>query len=396
MKHLAQTSPTRRSARIPWILLVIASIALALAIGIVAASAAISKSFTDGHIVVRVVDVTTTPGLPLNDVAVTVGRVTAGATGCSGQSGASGPITDPRNSKSLINGAVLFSPCRAGSGAGAGYVITGTTKPGYIVAPHSPHPINTGVFHLKAGKLRKRTAVVNLYMQTDRNPLPTPISCDTASPPNCIYPQGEPQPGSPLDLTDTDQTDSVDDISPATLRSTGGTSPSFSPSPEPVPAADRPKAAAAVRISLTQLGITENPVGSNCVAGNKYRNGTSPGCQAWCAFYLTWVWQQAGVNVPTIGSTSGVQQWGSSRGLYHSTRSGYAPRPGDAVLFGPAHVGMVSSVEGGKIRIISGNWGQKVSRNRSSSGNNLDFPRNFTAVDNGTTYHVTGFVSPEK
>ncbi len=165
------------------------------------------------------------------------------------------------------------------------------------------------------------------------------------------------------------------------------------PPKEAKPGSDRPKAALAVRISKSQLGIGEHPPGSNCT---KYDRK----CEFWCVAYLTWVWRKAGVNVPHLINTAQVHKWGDDNGLLHSLAAdpNYQPKPGDAVLFGREHTGMVSSVEGNKIRIISGNWGDKVARQPSNNGKGLDYISAFGVKEkgaNGAT-KITAFVSPKE
>jgi hypothetical protein len=119
---------------------------------------------------------------------------------------------------------------------------------------------------------------------------------------------------------------------------------------------------AIVKIARSQLGITENPVGSNCT---KY----GP-CEEWCALFVAWVWQHAGVRM--AGGTSPYAYSGSFYGWVkeHGGRvlsSGETPKPGDAVLYGwgpqaSEHVGIVESVLDGQITTIDGNFDDRVAR----------------------------------
>ena len=117
-----------------------------------------------------------------------------------------------------------------------------------------------------------------------------------------------------------------------------------------------------VRIARTQLGEAEFPLGSNCT---KY----GP-CVEWCALFVAWVWQHAGVEM--AGGTTPYAYSGSFFGWV--TEHGgkdllptATPSPGDAVMFGYGptdmdHVGIVESVFGGEIVTIDGNFGDHVSR----------------------------------
>ena len=117
-----------------------------------------------------------------------------------------------------------------------------------------------------------------------------------------------------------------------------------------------------VRIARSQLGEAEFPPGSNCT---KY----GP-CVEWCALFVAWVWQHAGVEM--AGGTSPYAYSGSFYGWVkeHGGRDlqpTATPSPGDAVMFGYGpndmdHVGIVESVFGGEIVTIDGNFGDHVSR----------------------------------
>ena len=119
---------------------------------------------------------------------------------------------------------------------------------------------------------------------------------------------------------------------------------------------------AIVRIARSQIGVTESPLGSNC---SRY----GP-CEEWCALFVAWVWQHAGVSMQ--GGTSPYAYSGSFYGWVteHGGRvlpPGATPSPGDAVLYGwgptaSEHVGIVEEVLGGEIVTIEGNYGDRVAR----------------------------------
>ena len=120
--------------------------------------------------------------------------------------------------------------------------------------------------------------------------------------------------------------------------------------------------AAIVRVARSQLGVTEEPIGSNCT-----RYGP---CEEWCALFVAWVWQHAGIEM--AGGTgpysySGeIGQWAAAHGGRLLTPAA-RPSPGDAVLFGrgpddSAHVAIVESVFGEEITTIDGNFADRVSR----------------------------------
>lgn len=119
---------------------------------------------------------------------------------------------------------------------------------------------------------------------------------------------------------------------------------------------------AIVRVARSQLGMAESPLGSNCT---KY----GP-CVEWCALFVAWVWQHAGVEMS--GGTAPYAYSGSFYGWVkeHGGRvlpKTATPSPGDAVMYGTGlnsmdHVGIVESVSGGEITTIEGNYGDKVAR----------------------------------
>ncbi|HVA75536.1 MAG TPA: CHAP domain-containing protein [Acidimicrobiales bacterium] len=87
-------------------------------------------------------------------------------------------------------------------------------------------------------------------------------------------------------------------------------------------------------------------------------------CEAWCALFATWVWQRAGVAVPTYAFVGDIYTWAASHTavLAPSAR----PSPGDLVLYGTGpwnvdtaeHVGVVAQVwPDGSIDTIEGDAG---------------------------------------
>lgn len=80
--------------------------------------------------------------------------------------------------------------------------------------------------------------------------------------------------------------------------------------------------------------------------------------EAWCADFVSWVLNQTGNPVhgrygwrePTV---AGMEQQFASRGQLESRD--YAPRPGDAVLYGHNHINFVVSVDGDNIVTVGGN-----------------------------------------
>lgn len=92
---------------------------------------------------------------------------------------------------------------------------------------------------------------------------------------------------------------------------------------------------------------------------------------AWCAYFASWVTQQAGIPIGWDGLGDGLvsrlRDWGHKTGLWRTT-----PQPGDLIAF-PEHIGIVESLQpNGLVTTIEGNTGDAVRRRlrliKSASG----------------------------
>jgi CHAP domain len=126
-----------------------------------------------------------------------------------------------------------------------------------------------------------------------------------------------------------------------------------------------------VRIAESQLGQTEQPPGSNeSPAIAMYRTATAgaiPGAP-WCAYFASWAARQAGeplgANGEGLGSVAQVWSWAQSTGRAIPNGPGVTPQPGDLIVFGDEHVGIVRDVlPNGDIQTIEGNYENKVAAN---------------------------------
>ncbi len=118
----------------------------------------------------------------------------------------------------------------------------------------------------------------------------------------------------------------------------------------------------------SQLGASEQPPGSN--DGPQlavYRGavaGAAPG-EPWCATFASWAAARAGVPLGDGGegsaSVAGIADWAGRMGrLLPPTAT---PAPGDLILFGSRHVGIVESVNAdGSLTTVEGNYANAVSR----------------------------------
>jgi hypothetical protein len=139
-----------------------------------------------------------------------------------------------------------------------------------------------------------------------------------------------------------------------------------------VDAADRDSPGARiVAIAESQIGQTEQPPGSNeSPAIAQYRTataGAAPGAP-WCAYFASWVANQAGEPIGEggqgAGAVSEVWSWAQSTGRAIVNGPGVVPKPGDLIVFGDEHVGIVTDVRPtGQIQTIEGNYENKVAAN---------------------------------
>lgn len=114
------------------------------------------------------------------------------------------------------------------------------------------------------------------------------------------------------------------------------------------------------------LGVHETPMGSNKGARIKmYGLATQAPLRyypaAWCAYFASWVTQQAGAPIGWNGLGDGLvsrlRDWGHKTGLWRTT-----PQPGDLIAF-PQHIGIVESLQpNGLVTTIEGNTGDAVRR----------------------------------
>ncbi len=126
-----------------------------------------------------------------------------------------------------------------------------------------------------------------------------------------------------------------------------------------------------VAIAESQLGQAEQPPGSNeSLAIAQYRTATAgaqPGAP-WCAYFASWASAQAGeplgVGGQGAGSVAGLWSWAQSSGRAVVNGPGVVPKPGDLIVFGDEHVGIVRDVlPSGQIQTIEGNYENKVAAN---------------------------------
>lgn len=141
----------------------------------------------------------------------------------------------------------------------------------------------------------------------------------------------------------------------------GGTGPCAT-----LPAGEQ--AACIVRTALSQVGVAENPRGSNC--GTPAERYSFPCGNPWCAYFVSWVYAKCGVGMPKTGLARAVEDWLKSNAVWvNQSASAPPPRPGDVITYFKAdepgqrrHINIVISVSGNIAQTVGGNESDAVSR----------------------------------
>lgn len=126
-------------------------------------------------------------------------------------------------------------------------------------------------------------------------------------------------------------------------------------------------------IATAELGVAEQPPGSNDGARiAHYRTATAgSGVGPWCAYFTSWVANQAGVPIGPHGQGMGyvptLKEWAEQTGRYVPAGSG-PPQVGDLVVFDRGnngvldHIGVVTATRpDGGIETVEGNSSDRVS-----------------------------------
>jgi hypothetical protein len=128
-------------------------------------------------------------------------------------------------------------------------------------------------------------------------------------------------------------------------------------------------ASGALAAAQGQVGVTEQPPGSNDSPQiAQYRTATAgSGVGPWCAYFVSWAAAQAGTPLGEagqgFGSVSALCSWAQRTGRATPAGPGVRPNPGDLIVWGGRHVGIVESVDAdGSIHTIEGNSSNAVSR----------------------------------
>src|SRR5215210_5385542 len=133
------------------------------------------------------------------------------------------------------------------------------------------------------------------------------------------------------------------------------------------PAPGTPAGQAIVNLVREEVGVAEQPPGSNDSPRiAQYRKATAgSGVGPWCAYFTSWAAREAGVplgeNGQGFGRVDDVYAWAQRAGKAIPAGSGQ-PQPGDLIVW-DEHIGVVESVlPDGRVQTIEGNSSDQVSR----------------------------------
>jgi CHAP domain-containing protein len=128
-------------------------------------------------------------------------------------------------------------------------------------------------------------------------------------------------------------------------------------------------ASGALAAAQAEVGQAEQPPGSNDSPRiAEYRAATAgSGVGPWCAYFTSWAAAQAGTPLGEagqgFGSVSALYSWAQRTGRATPAAPGVRPNPGDLIVWGGRHIGIVESVDAdGSIHTIEGNSSNAVSR----------------------------------
>jgi cell wall-associated NlpC family hydrolase len=148
----------------------------------------------------------------------------------------------------------------------------------------------------------------------------------------------------------------------------------------PAPAGGSGAGQAMVNLVRNEVGVAEQPPGSNDgprIA--QYRQATAgAGVGPWCAYFVSWVAQQAGSPIGPNGRGEGyvpsVWSWAKQAGRAVPVGQGQ-PQPGDLIVWS-GHIGLVEAVlPGGRVQTIEGNSSDRVTRRVHSASSPLGYVR---------------------
>jgi hypothetical protein len=151
----------------------------------------------------------------------------------------------------------------------------------------------------------------------------------------------------------------------STLQTAQGAAPLASPLASS--AGGTPAGLAALNVARAEVGVAEQPPGSNDSPRiAQFRQATAgSGVGPWCAYFVSWAAREAGTPLGDQGQGFGrvddVYAWAQRAGKAQPASAG-PPQPGDLIVW-DEHIGIVESVlPDGRIQTVEGNSSDQVSR----------------------------------
>ncbi|MDO5785363.1 MAG: 3D domain-containing protein [Eubacteriales bacterium] len=135
---------------------------------------------------------------------------------------------------------------------------------------------------------------------------------------------------------------------------------------------------------LVQIALAEEGYRETGRDHTKYGKWFGMDGNYWCAMFVAWCANQAGIStsvIPKLASVSGYMNWYKERGKFHTTGTGYRPQVGDLMIqksAGASHIGIVVSSTASGFTTIEGNSSNRVAQ------------RSYSYTD----AKLTGFCSP--
>jgi hypothetical protein len=116
-------------------------------------------------------------------------------------------------------------------------------------------------------------------------------------------------------------------------------------------------------------------------------------CHAWCADFAWWLWAESGVRGAKAYNSSYTDDFADEwRVTFKPLGGSRKPARGDVIVWSHrtdginGHVGVVVAAKGWKVKVIHGNWGDRVSF--------MGWIDPFTSTQDYGNKHVIGFASP--
>ncbi|MCK9250945.1 MAG: CHAP domain-containing protein [Solirubrobacteraceae bacterium] len=139
---------------------------------------------------------------------------------------------------------------------------------------------------------------------------------------------------------------------------------------------------AMVAAATTQLGVSEQPPGSNDspqIAVYRQAVEGAPGPGPWCAYFVSWAARQSGAPLGEtgqgFGSVDAMWSWAQRAGRGIAAGPGVVPQVGDIIVLNQ-HTGLVTGVTpDGRIQTIEGNTSNTVAHREHPPGAAIGYIR---------------------